>query len=316
MKTMFNYCPLCCGCKDVEETGKTLDEFIQALGLDGMELLIYKNEAYPKSYEKQTVGVHLRYWPQWLSLKEGDAETIEKQFADEKKAKEYFGADDYDGWLECIRENIRLALAEKPEYLVWHVAECSEEEAVSFTFKHTDEEVVLATAEVFNQVADIIPDDVTVLFENLWWPGLRLTDKAVVKKFFEAIKRKNVGIMLDAGHLMSTERSLRTQKDGIDYIIKTVDALEEYKHLIYGIHLSCSLSGEYQERVIKGEETITEIYRHILKIDQHLPFTDSCVRELIEHVKPRWLVHELTFMDYNDFENNLRMQINACTQGI
>ena len=100
-------------------------------------------------------------------------------------------------------------------------------------------------AAVFNRVADEIPEDVLVLFENLWWPGLRLTDPAVVRAFFEKITHKNVGIMLDTGHLMNTDPSLQSERDGVEYILKIVKALGQDRKLIRGLHLNCSLSGEY-----------------------------------------------------------------------
>lgn len=39
-------------------------------------------------------------------------------------------------------------------------------------------------------------------------------------RLFEKIKHKNVGIMLDTGHLMNTNPELQTEEDGIEYILK------------------------------------------------------------------------------------------------
>ncbi|WP_231035110.1 sugar phosphate isomerase/epimerase [Pectinatus frisingensis] len=85
-----------------------------------------------------------------------------------------------------------------------------------------------------------------VLFENLWWPGLRLLNKKTVELFFNPINRKNVGIMLDTGHLLNINDKLNSQQQAVDYIYKVILHLGSEAARIKGIHLSCSLSGNYQ----------------------------------------------------------------------
>lgn len=65
--------------------------------------------------------------------------------------------------------------------------------------------------------------------------------------------------MLDTGHLMNTNPELQTEQDGIEYILKTVKALGEDRKLIRGLHLNCSLSGDYVktfERVFDSKALI------------------------------------------------------------
>jgi sugar phosphate isomerase/epimerase len=102
-----------------------------------------------------------------------------------------------------------------------------------------------ATAELFSCAADIIPHDVPVLFENLWWPGLTLTDRRETEAFFRLIDRDSAGIMLDTGHLMNTNTALRSEEEAADYILRTVDRLGDLASRIRGMHLQCSLSGDY-----------------------------------------------------------------------
>lgn len=277
-KHLCNYCFMPGQEKAILKTGKTLEQFVAGLGLDGIELLVYRNVPYFESFEHLAVGVHLNYWPMWLAMYRND-------------------------------------LVENPEYLVWHVAECTFEEVFTFKFEHSDMDVVTAAAAVFNRVADEVPEDVLVLFENLWWPGLRLTEPAVVRAFFEKIKHKNVGIMLDTGHLMNTNPELQTEEDGIEYILKTVKALGEDRKLIRGLHLNCSLSGDYVktfERVFDSESSNIERMKHVIKIDQHRPFTDKAVQKLLRFIKPDYVVHELAYRDFSDFEKNIEVQLTAC----
>lgn len=312
---LCNYCFMPGHEQDILETGKTLEQFVAALGLDGIELLVYRNEPYFESFEHIAVGVHLNYWPTWLGMYRNDKAALQQCFGSREAVRAYYGSAYCLGWLRCIRANIKAALVEKPQYLVWHVAECTVEETFTFAFAHSDLEVVTAAAAVFNRVADKIPEDVLVLFENLWWPGLRLTDPKVVSSFFARLKHKNVGIMLDTGHLLNTNPDLQTEQEGIEYILKTVKALGPNKKLIRGLHLNCSLSGAYVksfERRYDANSTNIDRMKHVIKIDQHRPFTNPAVQQLLQLIKPDYVVHELAYTDFCDFENNIRTQLTAC----
>lgn len=55
-------------------------------------------------------------------------------------------------------------------------------------------------------------------------------------------------------------------KDGADYVTKVIKNLGSMKDLILGMHLSCSISGEYRKRAagnIPAEITPEVISRHI-----------------------------------------------------
>ena len=44
--------------KEILKTGKTLEQFVAGLRLSGIELLVYRNVPYFKSFEHLAVGVH------------------------------------------------------------------------------------------------------------------------------------------------------------------------------------------------------------------------------------------------------------------
>lgn len=81
-------------------------------------------------------------------------------------------------------------MAVNPEYLVCHVSNCNLKEIFTFDFFYNDAQVIDASIEVFNAVSECIPDNVIVLFENLWWPGLRLIEPGIVDRFFCGLKNK------------------------------------------------------------------------------------------------------------------------------
>lgn len=246
----------------------------------------------------------------------GNQKLLRQSFNSEQQLKDYYGgAANAEEWLNVIKSNLQAALSVHPEYLVWHVSNAGNEEVFTFDFKYNDEQILNATAAVFNSVCHIIPDNVIVLFENLWWPGLKLLEPGLVEKFFSLLKTKNVGIMLDTGHLMNTNMYLTDELAGIAYICQVLDKLGDLKHLIKGVHLSCSLSGEYQQqfaKVVPPKIDFAALLTHIAKIDRHMPFSDTGVSEILEKVQPQYLVHELFYDSLSDMSVKLSQQQKAC----
>lgn len=230
-----------------DEKEEVTAKLVHRLGLDGIENLIYGDEPSSNLFTSLTVGAHLRFWPRWMDFYLGNTKRYKKQFPDEKALTAYYGASDTDGWLEEIRKNIRAALAEKPEYLVWHVADCTLEEAWTRQFYYTSKDVLRETAAIYNAVSEEVPETVEVLFENIFWPGLCRLLPSEIDYFFSLLKGSNVGLVLDTGHFMNTNPDLETEADGAEYICAMAEKLGSMKKLFRGMHLSCSLSGKYQK---------------------------------------------------------------------
>jgi len=285
--------------EEMKNSGKTLRDYIRDLGLDGIEAFVYELDKPKVLYEKETVGVHLYYWPYWMSFWKKDKARLNNEFHDRAAMeKTYLGAACPEEWLEVIRRNLRAAACLNPKYAVWHVSNASVEEAYTWRFVYSDREVIEETARVFNAVHSALPENVTVLFENLWWPGMNLKNKEITDYFFSLIERKNVGIMLDTGHLMNTDPDLENEAQAADYICRRVDGLGKTAAKIQGIHLSCSLSGTYQKTFVKRlppELTPHMLWKHVTDIDQHRPFQTKAARKIVEYIDPLYVNHELSF---------------------
>lgn len=316
MKHLFNYASVDVYEQELADKGITLAEYTADLNLDGIEQFVYQSEKLVKSYRELTVGVHLNYWPFWMDFWLKKAKRLRQQFRNIQERNIYFhDAFSRDEWLAVIRKNIGVAVSENPEYLLWHVAEATNEEIFTGRFNYTDREVMEAAAEIFNSVSDEIPGHIKVLFENSWWPGLRLTDVRNVKYFFSMIKRTNVGIMLNTGHLMNNNLRLKDEGEAVDYVKALYDKLGECRSLVKGLHLSCSLSGAYQRsfsREYRDDIPIDKIWQHMLSIDQHLPMRTKGAKEIIEHIQPEYVVHELVYDSLEDFKEKYRIQIENC----
>lgn len=113
-KHLCNYCFMPGQEKAILKTGKTLEQFVAGLGLDGIELLVYRNVPYFESFEHLAVGVHLNYWPMWLAMYRNDKEVLSRFFTSKDALKDYYGTTYCMGWLRNIRDNIKAALVENP----------------------------------------------------------------------------------------------------------------------------------------------------------------------------------------------------------
>lgn len=251
VKYLFNYPVIDWYEKELQLMGQSLGEYVASMKLDGIEQLIYDNNMILK-YKELTIGVHLEYWSYWIDFWWNNQQRLDYIFESNEEKKHYYKAQNIYEWIEYIKKNITLALNLKPQYLVWHVSEANVQEIFTYNFYYNDRQVLLATSEVFNEVAKIIPDNVLILFENLWWPGLRLNSMENVVYFFEKLKHNNVGIMLDTGHLMNTNINLTSELEASIFIKDIVNNLGSFASLIKGVHLNCSLSGQYQKKLLNS----------------------------------------------------------------
>ncbi len=309
IKQTFNYCPVMNYPKELEAYPGGLHGFIDKHKLDGIELLVYDDKGYKENYIEETVGVHLEYWPIWLDFWRGEEQDVFdpviREYGIQEKTREE--------WLDKICGNLRAAAKLQPEYLVWHVSHSTIEETYTLNYHYSDDEVIDATLEVFSQVADSIPKDTYLLFENLWHSGLKLTNPRLVDKLLHgAVKYYDkVGLMLDTGHLMNSNMNLQNEQQGVQFVMDTVKALGSNAAAIQGMHLNCSLSGAYQKTLGRRPEKwdIHSHMIHITSIDQHKPFKEVDLHPLIELVQPKYITHELNYASMPELDALLEQYV-------
>ena len=316
VKYLFNYPVIDWYEKELQLMGQSLGEYVASMKLDGIEQLIYDNNMILK-YKELTIGVHLEYWSYWIDFWWNNQQRLDYIFESNEEKKHYYKAQNIYEWIEYIKKNITLALNLKPQYLVWHVSEANVQEIFTYNFYYNDRQVLLATSEVFNEVAKIIPDNVLILFENLWWPGLRLNSMENVVYFFEKLKHNNVGVMLDTGHLMNTNINLTSELEASIFIKDIVNNLGSFASLIKGVHLNCSLSGQYQKKFIEQQFKFCEfdkhrLWEHIIKIDKHEIFQTKAPSFLIDYIQPQYVVHELAYDNLILLRNKIMAQSRNC----
>ena len=295
-------------------SAENLHDFLELNNLDGIEMFFceeWQKDIHKKEFIK---GVHLPFYNSWLDFWYGNEDKVLKDYENKiNVAKTYNGLTKRE-MLQPFVDNIAMAVEAKAEYIIFHVSNACRDEVVNFNFRYGNKEVIVAFIEFFNKLSKYIPKDMTVLFENLWWPGLTLLDKDLTGVFLNNIKHENKGIMLDTGHLLNTNLDLKNQDEAVSYILNAINNLGEYKKYIKGIHLHCSLSGDYVRQVQKEKPEFKnefEIISHILKIDRHLPFETKRVKEIVKMIQPEFLVHEIVQITKDDWQEKLSIQKEA-----
>jgi hypothetical protein len=177
-------------------------------------------------------------------------------------------------------------------------------------------------AEIINEATRDSDYAGQILFENLWFPGsMRFDSPDEIALLFEKVDYPQCGLVLDSGHVLNKNLHLRTEAEGIEYLIRTLDNLSEFRHLVKGLHLTRSLSGDYTERLhrgpspFEGVETFWERFgiaqSHVLQIDQHEPFEDPGIARIFDWISPDYLVFEFFYSDMAEWQTKIARQKRA-----
>lgn len=298
----------------ISGSAEVLRSLLHKHRLDGIELMLcapWDPDVFP---EGLIVGNHLPFYPNWMDFWMGETEVIETEFGSAENIVAQFGGLTQDAWLERYRRQILEAAETGPEYMVFHVGNARYRETFSWDFHYDDEAVIEATLALLHELSDCIPNDTWLLLENLWWPGLRLTDQRLTDRILSASPHSKTGIMLDTGHLLATDRSVRTQEEGAEYIHRVLTGLGETRKMIKGVHLHQSLSGDYLRKQ-KGNvpETLTmrAVAEHIHHIDYHAPWSTPAVQAALQSIVPSWITHEFLQQNLEHWDTQLKIQTHA-----
>jgi len=298
-----------------EELEKDMQYFSKKYGFDGFELIKFF-DGDNSSLKKYIKGYHMRFFPSWMELYLEDFNSLYDELKDEKYFKSLCGGHSKKELIEYYKRELKIAKELEVEYVVFHACNVKVTEAMTYDFKYSDKEILNAVISIINEIFEDGEYDFKLLFENLWWSGLRLTNKEEIEYLLNGVKYKNVGFILDTGHMINNNRDIKNSKEGIKYIKKNIENIGEYKNLIYGMHLNYSLSGEYVNRAIKEnkeknlsiEEIMNNVYQHVGSIDYHDPFEDKEIIDVINSLPIKYLVFELIGDTREELENKIQRQ--------
>ncbi len=313
------------GCLDQHGGADGLAHDCAELGLDGLEIVwgddVVVSEQPPAEL---VVGYHLLFFSTWVDFWQGDEAALLEEFGTWDAVRRCYGGETRSQLVARFRKDLQRALDLGAEYAVFHVSDVRMREVYTYEFSHTDRQVCDCACELINELFDGVSTDIALLLENQWWPGFTFCDPAMTRRLLDGIEYDNVGIMLDTGHLMSTDTSLRTQEQAARYIRECYDAHGSLRELVRGLHLHQSLSGAYVEGtrgivpadfVGSYEERFATSYQHVLKIDRHEPWNNPVIADLVRSINPTWVNHELVGAGRERRLADLRTQLGALGLG-
>lgn len=289
-----------------EKIKEKVEYYKEKYNFDGVELIKFSENSNLeiKDYIK---GYHLRFFPMWIDLYLDRKDILREEIDSLEKYMYLCGGETKDEMLRFYENELELAHKLEVEYVVLHVCNIRLSETYTYNFEYTDEEILYYVSEIINRIMKS-KYKFKLLLENLWWPGLKLTSKGEIEFLLKNIEYKNLGFMLDTGHILNTNLKLQNSDEAILYIKNTIENLGDYKKYINGMHLNYSLSGEYVKNVLENKNEKEPIYKHIGKIDYHDPFEHKEIKEVIEGLPIDYLIYELIGKDDKEFEEKIKRQ--------
>jgi len=297
---------------------------IRALGCDGVEGIV-DPEDLDRSFPPELLsGYHMVFYPDWLDFYHRNTPELLRKFGSREMIERVYRGTEPEDLMKQFKDDLAFALSMHTPYVVFHVSDVSLEEGYTYRWLHTDREVLDGAVEFINELLRDVEPTCDFLVENQWWPGFTFTDPGETEYLLSRIRYPRTGIMLDTGHLMNTRPSLRTQREGIGYILEQFRAHGELGQRVLGMHFHQSLSGAYV-RKNTGRlpadfpadyfEAFVREYPHIQSIDRHRPWTDpDCVR-LLDEIRPEYLTHELSSGPRRSQLSAVRRQLRTIRQG-
>ena len=299
--------------QDMGFFGRDPEALLKAMGCDGLEILTSYDEV-PEQHSRLTAAVHLPYATDWMAAWEGRPYEM-----DDASSRIYM----YGRSPEDVVSNIMLAVrrAEKasPPYGVMHLTNADIPFMHTRRFPRGDSEVISCFSEVMNRVASEFPGGeppFQILFENLWWPGLRMTDLSGYRLLERKIEFSRWGLCLDVGHLMNCLPGIRTEQDGIEAVLDVVSRYDaDAVDRIRTVHFHYSASSEYRdsfEEMTPGDGPITDfligLYPHVGSIDRHMPFSDPRCAEILDILRPEYVTHEMPGSEIGPLEDFIKQR--------
>ena len=285
-------------------------------GFDGVELLCGGDDPLSTVPKEKIIGAHSVFFNYWYDFRKGDTDGLIWNLGSEENIRKYYGAYDSGILVETLRKSIIQAEELGAEYIVVHIADCGLEEAWTRSFIHSEKEIADEMCDIIHEACEGI-EHPKILCENLWVPGMTMLSTEITERVLDALSDLDAGIMLDTGHLMNTDMSIRNIDDACDRIEKILDLNRRYLDRICGVHLSSSLSGEYAKAHMTGvfdpamtfEEKNIALFEYISNLDQHLPFRSERVNGILEKIGPDYVTFEFITRSGDELKAKLREQL-------
>ncbi|MDO4502878.1 MAG: TIM barrel protein [Coriobacteriia bacterium] len=313
---MFNFST---SSDDVQRYADAQDFRSMAEGFDGVELMVFEPDERGVVPKDLVVGIHSAMPFMWADFWRNDRAALVREFGSMDKCHRFFGGSDPQVIADGVRRGFAAAHEYGAEYVVVHATDVLMEEMFTFDFARSDEYVIDALCEMLNEALVGEDGSVALLLENLWQPGFSFTRPEMTRRLLEGVGYGNTGIMLDTGHMLHTDLTLRTQEQGLAYVNRMLDEHGGLCQHVRGVHLNQSLTGEYCQQVMASFQGLPEaddqrwgrVFEHAFALDRHEPFTCKGVAQMLARLPLEYLTFEFISQDRQQHQGLLRQQWQA-----
>lgn len=296
-----------------------MNSFIKECKCDGAEVIRGGDDNTGIYCSENVVGVHLYFYPSWLDFWNMNIDGLKKHFGSREIWENYYRATNHEEFLKPYQDDMDYAEAMGAEYAVFHINDVSNEEVLTYEWEHANREVIVAAAEIINELTLGRNYHFKLLLENLFTPGMTLLNPNETELMLNLVNYENKGIVMDTGHLMCAPQNITEEEQGIDFVLQTVKNHGELAKYIKALHLHQSTTGNFvadlKTRNIIPEKDFyalwAQSYNIILNIDQHRPFTSPRVQEILELVEPEFVCHEISAQNRADKLEKVLVQMKA-----
>ena len=284
---------------------------------DGLELLTGYSPVDPSAWTS-AAAVHLPYAIDWYSIWTGRMEVPDD--VPEGYIPYYFYGRDREDIVDNIRLAIECAAPLRPAYGVLHAGSANIDELLAQSYSDSDEDVLKAFAEIVNTAVSTFPKGeppFRLVFENQWWPGLRMLDGKDYRTLCRELEFENWGLCLDTGHLLVTTQRSEGGVQAVELLLDIFDGYpDDMIDSIYAMHLHCNASAGYIAgypvpagfKRMSISDRITEGYGFVGGMDRHRPFSVPEVKKITDRIGPEFVNHEMGATDRDEMQRDYRLQ--------
>lgn len=284
------------------------------IGCDGVELLTGYGEI-PESHVELASAVHLPYAADWYSS--WNEEEVPE--CDYDTARFLMYGTSREDIVNNLTQAISVASSLNPPYGVLHAGSVRLSDIMKRQDNSDDKRILNSFCEMVNTVVSEFSGNrppFRLAFENLWWPGLRMTEGWEISYFEKKMEFDEWGICLDTGHLLNCIPEIYCEEDAVNSLRTVFEGYtDDIIKKICTVHLHMSTSSEYRNsfRDRSMDDGLTDdfmikVNEHIGNIDQHRPFNTPGCRELVEILNPDYVTHELNSSFSEDSLEDFRLQ--------
>ena len=301
-----------------------LSKIITGLGLDGIEAIADPDDPVADFPPDIVSGWHMVFYPDWLDFYTRNEPALMRKFGSWDMVEKVYRGREPEALLKQFRDDLALGLGFGTPYMVFHVSDVSLDENYTYRWEHTNRQVLDGAIDFINRLLKDVEPTFDFLVENQWWAGFQFTDPAETEYLLSRIEYPRAGIMLDTGHLMNANTSIRNQHEGIEWVMSNIKKHGSLADRVWGMHFHQSVSGRYV-RAHTGKvpdeyngdyfHDFAVCYPHIQAIDRHRPWTNpDCVR-IVDAVRPKYLTHELSSRPNRPLISSLKRQLHTIEKG-